>query len=234
MLPVCFISAFKGLHGNLRPGDTAYIPGGAGGVGHLAVQMSARALGAGCVISSGSTPATMELARSSGADHVFNYKEDDIADEIARITGGKGVDLVFDATYGETSFVDSARAVREGGTWAVLGVGPGKSTRTTETDSPVEALLAARGARYVNVNLLRYFSEPDTLDSEARASFELALSKAIDWAVNGLVAPHVGKAIDSTVDEINAELGNMKTGRRAMGKVAVIVDRGFAEGAPLR
>jgi threonine dehydrogenase-like Zn-dependent dehydrogenase len=44
--------------------------------------------------------------------------------EIMKLTGGKGVDLVFDTTYSEASFIDTAKAVREGGTWVVLGVGP--------------------------------------------------------------------------------------------------------------
>src|SRR5258707_3241783 len=55
-LPMAFLSAFAGLYPALHAGDTVYIPGGGGGVGHLAVQMAARVLGAGLVISSGSTP----------------------------------------------------------------------------------------------------------------------------------------------------------------------------------
>ena len=47
VLPMCVLSAFKSLYGALRAGDTVYIPGGGGGVGHLAVQMAARILGAG-------------------------------------------------------------------------------------------------------------------------------------------------------------------------------------------
>ncbi len=100
-LPMAFLSAFAGLHPAVRAGDTVYIPGGGGGVGHLAVQMAARALGAGLVISSGSTPQSIALARQSGAHHVFDYKRDDIAAEVAKLTGGRGVDVVFDATYSE-------------------------------------------------------------------------------------------------------------------------------------
>src|SRR5262249_3919042 len=83
--PMCFLSAFAGLYGAVQAGDAVYIPGGGGGVGHLAVQMAARALGAGLVISSGSTPQSIALARQSGAHHVFDYKRDDIAAEIAQL-----------------------------------------------------------------------------------------------------------------------------------------------------
>ena len=70
--------------------------------------MAARALGAGLVISSGSTPQSIALARQSGAHHVFDYKRDDIAAEIAKLTSGRGVDLVFDTTYSEQGFVETA------------------------------------------------------------------------------------------------------------------------------
>ena len=224
-LPMAFLSAFAGLYRAVQAGDTVYIPGGGGGVGHFAVQMAARALGAGLVISSGSTPQSIALARQSGAHHVFDYKRDDIAAEIAKLTGGRGVDLVFDATYSERGFVESAKAVRRGGSWIVLGVGPGKTTRLVETHSPVDAILAERGAKRIDVNLLRYFSQPATLDSEARAFLQRGMALAMEWAVQGLVVPHIGQTIASTVEAINAGLQSLKAGPGVVGKVAVIVDR---------
>jgi NADPH:quinone reductase-like Zn-dependent oxidoreductase len=229
-LPMCFLSAFAGLYETVQTGDTVYIPGGGGGVGHLAVQMAARALGAGSVISSGSTPQSIGLAKQSGAQHIFNYKHDDIAAEIAKLTNGRGVDLVFDATYNEHGFVETAKTVRQGGSWIVLGVGPGKTTRVVETHSPVEAILAERAAKQVNVNLLRCFSEPATLDSEVRAFLQRGMALAMEWATQGLVVPHVSQTIDSTVEAINAGLQSMKAGRGVPGKVAVIVDRDLAAG----
>jgi NADPH:quinone reductase-like Zn-dependent oxidoreductase len=223
-LPMCFLSAYLGLHDNLRAGDAVYIPGGAGGVGHLAVQMAARTLGARTVISSGSRPESIALARSSGAHRVFDYEREDVNAAIAELTDGKGVDLVFDATYSETSFVNTAKTVRRGGTWVVLGVGPGRTTRKAITESPVDSILAERGARNVNANLLRYFSEPAMLDAHAKAFLHGALERAMEWAAKGIVKAHVGKTIRSTVDEINAGLQSMKSGKSAIGKVAVTVD----------
>jgi NADPH:quinone reductase-like Zn-dependent oxidoreductase len=228
-LPMCFLSAFAGLSGTVREGDTVYIPGGGGGVGHLAVQMAARVLRAGLVISSGSTPQSIALARQSGAHHVFDYKRDDIAAEIARLTDGRGVGLVFDATYSEAGFVETAKTIRPGGSWAVLGVGPGKTTRLVETESPVDSILAERSARHINVNILRYFSDPATLDDKAKAFLQRGMTLAMESAVQGLVVPHIGRTIDSTVEAINAELQSLKSGRSALGKVAVIVDRNIEE-----
>jgi NADPH:quinone reductase-like Zn-dependent oxidoreductase len=227
-LPMAFLSAFAGIYEAVHAGDTVYIPGGGGGVGHLAVQMAARPLAAGMVISSGSTPQSIALARQSGAHHVFDYKRDDIAAEIAKLTNGRGVDLVFDATYSEAGFVETAKTVRRGGSWIVLGVGPGKTTRLVETQSPVDAILAERGARYANVNLLRYFSEPATLDSKAQAFLQRGMALAMQWAAQGLVLPHVSQTIDSTVEAINAGLQSLKAGHSILGKVAVIVDRNLA------
>src|SRR6202043_4072466 len=64
-LPMCFLSAFAGLYEAVQGGDTVYIPGVGGGVGHLPVQMAARILGACLSISSGSTPQSIALARQS-------------------------------------------------------------------------------------------------------------------------------------------------------------------------
>ncbi|ETK37731.1 hypothetical protein MPTA5024_02550 [Microbispora sp. ATCC PTA-5024] len=227
-LPMCFLSAFAGLYGAVQAGATAYIPGGGGGVGHLAVQMAARALDAGTVISSGGRPESIALARQCGAHVVFDYTRDDIAAEIAELTHGRGVDLVFDATYSEQSFAETAKTVRRGGSWIVLGVGPGRTTRLAQTHSPVDAILAERGARHVNVNLLRYFSEPGMLDGRARGFLQRGMELAMEWATNGLVLPHVSQTIDSTVEAINIGLRSLKEGGGALGKIAVIVDRDLA------
>ena len=112
----------------------------------------------------------------------------------------------------------------------MLGVGPGKTTRLAETHSPVDSILAERRAKHVNINLLRYFSEPATLDSKAKTFLERGMALAMEWAAQGLVVPHIGQTIDSTVAAINAGLQSLKAGRGVVGKVAVIVDRDLALG----
>jgi hypothetical protein len=85
-------------------GDAVYILGGGCGVGHLAIQ-KARTLGVRTIISSGGSEASCALAKASGATHVLDYRKDDVAAEIAKLTRGKAVDLVYDTTYNEASFV---------------------------------------------------------------------------------------------------------------------------------
>ena len=228
VLPLCFLAAFKGLHGNVKQGDTLYVPGGGGGVGHLAIQMAARAMGAKMVISSGGTAESIALAKSSGAAHVFDYKHDDVEAEIFKHTDGAGVDVVFDATYSEQGYVSTAKTVKIGGTWIVLGVGPGKTNRTSETTSPVDAILAERKAKHLNANMLSYFTNPSTLDPEAKAFLKIGIDYAMQWAAEGLVVPFVGKTIEGSVSEINAELENMKARRVAPGKIAVVIDHAMS------
>ena len=111
----------------------------------------------------------------------------------------------------------------------MLGVGPGKTTRLVETHSPVDSILAERRAKHININLLRYFSEPAALDSKAKIFLERGMALAMEWATHRLVVPHISQTIDSTVEAINAALLSLKAGRGTLGKVAVIVDRNLAD-----
>jgi NADPH2:quinone reductase len=71
-------------------GKTVFVTGGAGAVGHYAIQI-AKAKGA-MVIASVSSDAKAKAARDAGADHTVNYRSEDVPATVARITGGKGVD----------------------------------------------------------------------------------------------------------------------------------------------
>ncbi|HEY7471170.1 MAG TPA: quinone oxidoreductase [Gemmatimonadota bacterium] len=99
----------------IRPlgrGDTVLIHAAAGGVGHLAVQM-AKSAGA-VVFATCSTEAKASRVADLGADHVIRYDRVDFADEILRITGGRGVDVAIDGV-GRATFVDTVRATRTRG-----------------------------------------------------------------------------------------------------------------------
>jgi NADPH2:quinone reductase len=83
----------------LRVGESILIHGGAGGVGHVAIQL-AKAIGARVFTTV--REANFEFARSFGADVLIDYKQQDYVDAIMRETGGRGVDVVFDTIGGNT------------------------------------------------------------------------------------------------------------------------------------
>ena len=85
----------------LKRGETALVHAAAGGVGLLLVQM-AHNIGAR-VIATVSTEAKAKLAREAGADEVILYTQSDFEEETKRLTGGKGVDVVYDSV-GKTTF----------------------------------------------------------------------------------------------------------------------------------
>ncbi|HLI63202.1 MAG TPA: quinone oxidoreductase, partial [Terriglobales bacterium] len=93
----------------LKPGDTALVHAGAGGVGLLLTQIAHR-IGAR-VIATVSTPAKAELAREAGASEVILYTEHDFEAEVKRLTSGKGVDVVYDSV-GKTTFEKSLNCLR--------------------------------------------------------------------------------------------------------------------------
>lgn len=85
------ITSHLGLveHAQLQPGETVLVNGGSGGVGSTVIQM-ARAIGA-TVIATTSGAEKMEYCRSLGAQHVLDYRHDDIAKRVAELTGGVDV-----------------------------------------------------------------------------------------------------------------------------------------------
>ncbi|VVO80166.1 zinc-dependent alcohol dehydrogenase family protein [Pseudomonas fluorescens] len=83
----------------LRVGETILIHGGAGGVGHVAIQL-AKAIGA--KVFTTVREANSEFARRMGADVVIDYEKEDYVEAILRETAGRGVDVVFDTIGGNT------------------------------------------------------------------------------------------------------------------------------------
>ncbi|HYO56008.1 NADPH:quinone reductase [Archangium sp.] len=80
-------------------GKTVLVHGGAGAVGHHAIQL-ARTAGAE-VIATVSSPEKATLARSAGADHVINYRQEEVAARIKELTRGAGVDRVIEVAFGQ-------------------------------------------------------------------------------------------------------------------------------------
>ena len=102
----------------LKAGDTALVHAGAGGVGLLLTQMASK-IGAR-VITTVSTKEKAELSREAGAADVILYTEQDFVAEVKRLTGGKGVDVVYDSV-GKTTFENSLNCLRPRGLLALFG-----------------------------------------------------------------------------------------------------------------
>ena len=106
----------------LKPGETALVHAGAGGVGLLLIQM-AKMLGA-TVITTVSTDEKAALAKEAGADHTILYTKQDFAEEVLRITNGEGVPVVYDAV-GVTTFDKSLECLRPTGYMVLYGQSSG-------------------------------------------------------------------------------------------------------------
>jgi NADPH2:quinone reductase len=117
------IPALTALHAVLMDGGvagkTVLVAGGAGAVGHYAVQM-ASLLGAARVIASASTPHKADLARAAGADEVVMYKSEPLVERVAQITAGTGVDRIIELDAGVNGAADVAM-LRTGGELVVYG-----------------------------------------------------------------------------------------------------------------
>ena len=102
--PLVLITAWESLYdrGRLQAGQTVLIQAGAGGVGHVAVQL-AKLQGAE-VCTTVSSEEKANFVKQLGADSVILYKNTDVVDEVLTWTQGQGVDLAFDTIGGETFY----------------------------------------------------------------------------------------------------------------------------------
>jgi NADPH2:quinone reductase len=106
----------------LKAGDTCLVQAAAGGAGGLIVQM-AKMLGAR-VFGTVSTEEKARIAREAGADEIILYTQQEFDVEVKRLTGGRGVDVVYDSV-GKTTFDKSLNSLRPRGTMALFGQSSG-------------------------------------------------------------------------------------------------------------
>jgi NADPH2:quinone reductase len=102
--PLVLITAWESLYdrGRLQAGQTVLIQAGAGGVGHVAVQLAS--LQGAEVCTTVSSEEKANFVKQLGADSVILYKNTDVVDEVLTWTQGQGVDLAFDTVGGETFY----------------------------------------------------------------------------------------------------------------------------------
>jgi len=133
----------------LKRGETALVHAAAGGVGLLLVQM-AHHIGAR-VIATVSTEEKAALARGAGADEIILYTQSDFEAETRRLTGGKGVDVVYDSV-GKTTFEKGLNVLRPRGMMVLFG---GSSGAVPPLDL---ILLSTKGSLFVTRPTLGHYT----------------------------------------------------------------------------
>lgn len=123
-LPIVYHTSYFALttRGQLRAGEWLVVHAGASGTGMSAIQLG-EAFGARVIATAGS-PEKLAFASRQGADHALDYRNDMWVDEVKRLTGGRGADVIYDPVGGSI-FDLSIRCLAPGGRLLVVGFASG-------------------------------------------------------------------------------------------------------------
>ena len=186
----------------LQPGETMLVLGAAGGVGVTAIEIG-KLLGAR-VIAAASSPEKLDYCRSMGADDGVDYTRENLKDRVKALTGGDGVDVVYDPVGGDYS--ESAfRAIAWGGRHLVIGFAAGPIPKL-----PLNLTLL-KGADVLGV---WWGGWAGRFPEESRRNF----LELLDLVRRGDLNPQVSEA--HSLDDYAAAFGALAE-RRARGKVVV-------------
>jgi NADPH2:quinone reductase len=178
--------------GRVQPGETVLIHGASGSTGLAAVHL-AKLLGA-TVIATGRSDAKLAVVAAQGADHVINTKAEGgvrpFRDDVKALTGGRGVDVVYDGVGGDIS-VESLRCVRFGARYLIVG------WAATPFVSRGKGLRGAPNANQLPTNLimmkgLDVLGCPTVISTVQDPSLRgPRLAQVLAWAASGALVPHV-------------------------------------------
>ncbi len=192
---------------SLRPGETLLVLGAAGGTGLSAVQIGKR-MGAR-VIAAASSDEKLETCRAHGADQVVNYAREDLKERVKALTGGAGVDVVYDPVGG--AYTEQAlRATGWNGRFLVIGFTAGEIPRIPTN------LTLLKGCSVIGVFWGMFMARNP---AQGRAQLEEIMA----WAADGSLKPRVHatypleRALDALVDMDQ---------RRVQGKAVVVTGGG--------
>ena len=161
----------------VRRGHAVLFHAAAGGVGLLACQWL-RTLGARVIATAGS-PGKAALAREHGADEVILYREEDLVARVRELTGGRGVDVVYDGV-GRATFAASLDCLKARGHMVSYGNASGPVGQIDVN------LLQAKGSLFLTrPSLMHYYVAPDEIADGITALFKKVLS--------GEVRPRIGQ-----------------------------------------
>ena len=161
----------------VEPTTTLLFHAAAGGVGLIAGQW-ARHLGVKTIIGTVGSPEKAALARAHGYTDVIDYRTENFVERVKEITGGTGVDVVYDSV-GKDTFPGSLDCLKPRGLWVVFGQSSGAI-------APLETgLLARKGSLYMTrPTLFTYIASRAELVETANDLFEVVASGAVKIEVN--------------------------------------------------
>ena len=143
--------------GQMQPGERVLVEGAAGGVGSIGVQL-ARLYGASQVLGAASSEKKRARVLELGADAAIDYTQPGWSDEVMRLTGGHGVDIIMEMTGGEV-FAEAFKCLAPGGRIVVYGIASRKPYQV-----PSERLIA-RGQVVVGFYLGRFLKDRALIES---------------------------------------------------------------------
>jgi NADPH:quinone reductase len=187
----------------LKPGHVCLIHAAAGGTGALLVQV-AKIRGA-TVIGTVGSPEKARLARRAGADHVINYNTQDFEAEVKRITGGAGVDVVYDSV-GKDTFDKSLNCLKPRGLMALFGQASGPVAPFNPQ------ILNQKGSLFITrPSLFAYIAQREQLTKKIRD-----LGK---WITEGRLKVRIDKRFPLAEA---ASAHDYMAGRNTKGKVLIV------------
>ncbi|MEX0655530.1 MAG: zinc-binding dehydrogenase [Phycisphaeraceae bacterium] len=204
-LPLVTITAWESLHhrAHLHTGETVLIHAGAGGVGHIAIQLAKLH---GCrVITTASRRESIEQCARLGADVVINYAEQDVVEQVREATDGRGCPVVLDTVGGDV-FVQSMRCLAPHGRLVTLLPPP--------ADAPVHKLFSR------SATLALEFMSATTLHHTRLAGQGEALRTVTELVEADKLKVHVSHVFP--LAEL-PEAHRQQETRHTMGKIVVTV-----------
>lgn len=184
----------------LKPNDVALVHAAAGGTGQWIVA-AAKQRGAR-VIGTTSTPHKADIARAAGCDEVILYTEKDFAAEVRKLTGGRGVDVVYDSV-GKATWEKSLDSLKPRGMMASFGNASGP------VDPITPLALGQKGSLFLTRPTLAHYTAK-------REELEWRSSDVFGWIRDGIVEVHIHKVYPlGAAGEAQEDLA----GRRTTGKL---------------